>query len=414
MFALVDCNNFYVACERLFQPALEGRVVVVLSNNDGCIIARSPEAKALGIPMGAPYFQQAEALRAADAVVLSSNYALYGDLSRRVMQVLAGLAPRLEVYSIDECFLDLSGLELDPTAHGQAIVARVRRWTGIPVAVGIAPTKTLAKLANRLAKRGTAGPVLDWAAMSDPEGVLAGVAVEDLWGVGARLGARLRAVGIADAAALRAAEPGWLRGRFGVVVERLGWELRGRSCLALETLAPPRRQLMVSRSFGARVSAPAELRAAVTAFASRAGEKLRAQGLAAPALTVFVQGEAGVASATTLAFPVATQDSGVLVAAATRGVMRLARRGLAYRKAGVLLPDLVAMARVGVDLFDGVGDDARSRQRMAVLDAVNARYGRGTLRFAGELVGRHWPRRAARLSGVSTTRWSGLAVVRAG
>ncbi|WP_050799526.1 Y-family DNA polymerase [Thiocapsa marina] len=189
MLALVDCNNFYASCERLFRPSLEGRPVVVLSNNDGCVVARSNEAKALGIPMGAPYFKYAAVLRRADAAVFSTNYALYGDLSRRVMQVLAGFTPRIEIYSIDESFLDLAGVR-DPTVLSLEIARTVRRWTGIPVAVGIAPTKTLAKLANRLAKKGQgpAGPVLDWSALPDPDDVLAVVPVEDLWGIAGRSG----------------------------------------------------------------------------------------------------------------------------------------------------------------------------------------------------------------------------------
>ncbi len=422
MFALVDCNNFYVSCERLFRPSLEGRVVVVLSNNDGCVVARSNEAKALGVPMGAPFFKYAEVLHQADAAVFSSNYALYGDLSRRVMQVLAGFAPRIEVYSIDECFLDLAGMQADPTALGLEIVARVRRWTGIPVAVGIAPTKTLAKLANRLAKKGfsPARPVLDWSALPDQDAVLAAVPVEDLWGIAGRLGARLRAVGIADARALREAHPRRLREAFGVVVERIGWELRGRSCLALEAVAPPRKQVMVSRSFGAEVTEPAELRAAVTAFASRAGEKLRAQGLAARALTVFVQTNpfdrtrVYYTNAVTFGFPVPTQDSAAMVRAATRGADRLFRPGDAYRKAGVLLPDVVPAEQAPADLFAEVAEDDRARRRMAVLDAVNRKYGRETLRFAGQLSGSGWRRRSERGSGVSTTRWAGLARVRAG
>jgi DNA polymerase V len=401
---------------------LEGRPVVVLSNNDGCVVARSNEAKALGIPMGAPYFKYAEVLRRADAAVFSSNYPLYGDLSRRVMQALAGFAPRIEVYSIDECFLDLAGMRADPTALGLEIVATVRRWTGIPVAVGIAPTKTLAKLANRLAKKGygPAGPVLDWSALPDRDAVLAGVAVEDLWGIAARMGTRLRAIGISDALALREAHPQRLRASFGVVVERIARELRGQACLALEDVAPPRRQVMVSRSFGAAVTEPAELRAAVTAFASRAGEKLRAQGLAAPALTVFVQtnpfdtGRAFYANAVTLGFPVPTQDSTALVRAATRAVDRLFRAGDAYRKAGVLLPDVVPAEQAPADLFAEVKEDDRTRRRMAVLDAVNRKYGRETLRFAAQLAGSGWRRRSERGSGVSTTRWAGLATVRAG
>ncbi|WP_295385994.1 Y-family DNA polymerase [uncultured Thiodictyon sp.] len=422
LFALVDCNNFYASCERLFAPCLEGRPVVVLSNNDGCIIARSNEAKALGISMGARYFKHAEQLRQAGVAVFSSNYALYGDLSRRVMQVLAGFAPRVEVYSIDECFLDLAGVHPEPTAYGLEIARTVRQWTGIPVAVGIAPTKTLAKLANRLAKKGCspAGPVLDWSRLPDPAAVLATVPVEDVWGIAAGFGGRLRQIGIADALALSLADPRRLRQRFGVVVERVGWELRGRSCLPLECVAPPRQQVMVSRSFGAGVSDLEELRAAVTAFASRAGEKLRAQGLCAPALTVFVQtspfdtARPCYANALTVSFATPTQDSGTLIRHATQGVGRLFRPGDAYRKAGVLLPDVIPAAQVPTDLFASPTDDERSRDRMAMLDAVNRRYGRDTLRFAGQLVGTHWRRRAERQSMASTTRWGALPTVRAG
>jgi DNA polymerase V len=421
MFALVDCNNFYASCERLFAPHLEGRPVVVLSNNDGCVIARSNEAKALGIPMGAPYFRQAAQLRQAGVAVFSYNYALYGDLSRRVMQVLAGFAPRLEVYSIDECFLDLTGVA-DPTALGLEIAHTVRQWTGIPVAVGIAPTKTLAKLANRLAKQGVnpLGPVLDWARLADPEAVLAGVPVEAVWGIAAGLGARLRQRGIADAQALCAADPRQVRRPLGVVVERVVWELRGRSCLALACVAPPRQQVMVSRSFGAAVTDLDGLRAAVTAFASRAGEKLRAQGLCAQALTVFIQTSPFettrpfYTNALTVAFAVPTQDTGVLIRSATRGAGRLFRLGDHYRKAGVLLPGVIPVERAAADLFAAAPqDDARTRARMAMLDAVNRRYGRGTLCFAGQWAGAHWQRRAERRSGGSTTRWGALPVVRA-
>jgi DNA polymerase V len=244
--------------------------------------------------------------------------------------------------------------------------------------------------------------------------------VEDLWGIAARMGTRLRAIGISDALALREAHPQRLRASFGVVVERIARELRGQACLALEDVAPPRRQVMVSRSFGAAVTEPAELRAAVTAFASRAGEKLRAQGLAAPALTVFVQtnpfdtGRAFYANAVTLGFPVPTQDSTALVRAATRAVDRLFRAGDAYRKAGVLLPDVVPAEQAPADLFAEVKEDDRTRRRMAVLDAVNRKYGRETLRFAAQLAGSGWRRRSERGSGVSTTRWAGLATVRAG
>jgi len=414
MFALVDCNNFYASCERLFRPDLEGRPIIVLSNNDGCVIARSNEAKALGVPMGSPFFKLDPRLRA-QLVVFSSNYALYGDLSRRVMQVLAGFAPSVEVYSIDECFLDLTGV-VDPIGHGLTIARTVRQWTGIPVSVGIAPTKTLAKIANRLAKQGQSpdGPVLDWSRLADPATTLEGIAVEDVWGIASRWGKRLRALGIADALALREAEPRWLRQQFGVVLERLGWELRGRACLPLETVPPPRQQILVSRSFGSTVTTRAELRAAVTRFATRAGEKLRIQGRAAPALTVFIQTDPFdqarpcYANALTLPFGIPTQDSGALIHHATRGVDQLFRLGDAYRKAGVLLPDLIAADQGPSDLFADPSTVQAAARRMAMLDAINSRFGRDTLRFGGELVGSGWHRRARLTSSVSTTSWTAL------
>ena len=417
MFALVDCNNFYASCERLFRPDLAGRPIIVLSNNDGCVVARSNEAKALGVAMEAPFFQLAPPLRR-QLVVFSSNYALYGDLSRRVMQVLAGFAPRIEVYSIDECFLDLSGVA-EPVALGQAMARTVRQWTGIPVSVGIAPTKTLAKLANRLAKTGQSpdGPVLDWARLPDPAATLAGIPVEDVWGIADRWGQRLRALGLADALAVREADPRWLRQQGGVVLERLGWELRGRPCLPLEVIAPPRQQLRVSRTFGAAVTAWPELRAALTRFASRAGEKLRAQSLAAPALTVFIQTDDSArpfyTNAVTLPFVAPTQDSAALIAQALAGAARLCRRGDAYRRAGVLLPDLVPVGQAPADLFAAPDAEDRATRRMAALDAINRRFGRETLCFAGELVGTGWPRRAGRVSPISTTRWGALPTVRA-
>ena len=236
---------------------------------------RRPRAPVVGVMIKAQ-------LRHAGAAVFSSNYALYGDLSRRVMQVLADFAPRIEIYSIDECFLDLAGIHPDPTAYGLVIARTVRRWTGIPVAVGIAPTKTLAKLANRLAKKGhnPVGPVLDWTALPDPAAVLASIPVEDLWGIAKALGERLRRLGIADARALHQTDPRLIRRHCGVVGERIVWELRGRSCLPLEAVAPPRQQVMVSRSFGAPVNDLAELCAAVTAFATRAVLGFGGPGLA--------------------------------------------------------------------------------------------------------------------------------------
>jgi DNA polymerase V len=422
MFALVDCNNFYASCERVFQPKLEGRPIVVLSNNDGCVIARSNEAKALGIAMGAPYFQIESLARRQGITVFSSNYALYGDMSRRVMQVLGRFAPAQEVYSIDECFLDLAGLPCDLAAYAQDIVCVVRRWTGIPVSIGIGPTKTLAKLANRLAKKGggPTGPVLDWRHLNAPAAVLAAIPVEDVWGIAGRWGQRLRQTGIAHARALRDAEPKALRREFGVVMERIVWELRGVSCLPLETIPPPRQQILTSRSFGEKLTALDDLRAAVARFAARAGAKLRAQGLKTQALNVFVQtspfdpAQPYYANAATLSFAAPEQDTGALIRHALLGLTRIYRPGLAYQRAGVMLLDLLPATREQGALFaPKAGDPARAARLMAALDHINQKYGRETLRYGSEAVSDRGRMRARLKSPAWTTCWQELPVIKA-
>ncbi len=420
MFALVDCNNFYASCERVFRPALEGRPIVVLSNNDGCVVARSAEAKALGIPMAKPWFKIEAALRGQGVAVFSSNYALYGDLSARVMQTLARFCPRLETYSIDESFLDLSGARGDLAALGLEIARTVKQWTGIPVSVGIGPTKTLAKVANRLAKkgRGPSGPVLDWARLPDPRGTLAGLAPEDVWGISARWGTRLRQLGLGHALALAEADPRRLRQAFGVVVERIGRELAGVPCLPLELVPPPRKQILVSRSFGRRLAALDDLRGAVAAFAARAGEKLRRQPLRAPAVTVFLQtspfaeAEPFYANGATLVLDRPTRDSGKLMHVAQRALERIFRPGLAYQKAGVLLPDLVpAGVEQGLLFSEQPADDPRTDRLMDCLDALNRRPAHRAVRYASELFGDGWRMRQRHKSPAYTTDWAGLPVV---
>jgi DNA polymerase V len=276
--ALVDCNNFYVSCERVFQPELRGRPVVVLSNNDGCVIARSNEAKALGIEMGAPWHLHREKFAAAGVVVRSSNYTLYGDMSSRVMNVLSRFTDDLEIYSIDEAFLGMDGFGARLEAAARALRAAVLRWTGIPVSIGIAPTKTLAKVANRFAKKDLEREgvmlLLDEAAQ---DGALARMELTDLWGIAGRLAARLSALGIATPLDLKNGDPRLIRERLGVVTMRLALELRGVACLDLEREIPDRKSIMASRSFGQPVTTLAEMREAVAAYTARAAEKLRGQ-----------------------------------------------------------------------------------------------------------------------------------------
>src|SRR2546425_5991390 len=283
LFALIDCNNFYVSCERLFQPMLHGKPVVVLSNNDGCVIARSDEAKALGIPMGLPAFKLADLINEQPIEVFSSNYTSYGDMSTRVMTTLAQWTPDIEVYSIDEAFLQLPTLPLDTLAtYGQMIRATIHQWTGIPVSIGIVSTKTLAKLANRLAKRSIeAQGVVALTSPSQIEATLAQTPIEDIWGIGPGYSRRLHAHEITTALQLRNVNDRWVRQELRIVGLRLVWELRGISCLPLELCPPPKQSLMVSRSFGRPITTLTEMREAVATDMTRAAGKFSRQYLAA-------------------------------------------------------------------------------------------------------------------------------------
>jgi DNA polymerase V len=413
--ALVDCNNFYVSCERVFQPELRGRPVVVLSNNDGCVIARSNEAKALGIEMGAPWHLHRERFAAAGVVVRSSNYTLYGDMSRRVMEVLSRFTPeQLEIYSIDEAFLGMGGLGTRLELQARALRAAVLQWTGIPVSIGIAPTKTLAKVANRFAKKDPEREgvmlLLDGAA---EDAALARMELTDLWGIAGGLAARLSALGIATPLDLKNGDPRLIRERLGVVTMRLALELRGVACLDLERETPDRKSIMASRSFGRPVTALAEMREAVAAYTARAAEKLRGQHLATAHLMVFVEtnrfkaNDAQHHAARTAHLPVATSDSGKLIGAALAGLASIWRDGYRYKKAGVVLLDLHPAAAVQEGLFDKT-DDARRVTLMRTIDGLNTRFGRDTVSFAVAGWRRSWKLRRELLSPCYTTAWDEL------
>ena len=421
-FALIDANHFYVACERVFNPRLEGRPVVVLSNNDGCVVARSPEAKALGIPMGAPWFQYREPARRERIVALSSNYALYADLSDRLMAVLGAFSPRQEVYSIDECFLDLAGRAENPTAYGQAMRQRAAHWLGLPVCVGIGASKTLAKLANHLAKQDPAGPgVYDFGAQTPAlhDAQLAALAVDAVWGIGPRGAAQLRQYGLHTARDVRDADPKTVRRRFGVVVERIVWELRGVACLPLVTLPPPKQQIIASRAFGCPVRALEALQAAVAHHVGRAAARLRRQDSQAQALQVVLRPHREGAAAAPphltgqrrLAAP--TADPAHLIPVALSVVTALYQPGRRYQGAGVRLMDLRSVHQAQQDGWTAL-DDERTAARLAVMDHINARWGAGTLRVAREGFQPPWAMRQNHRSPASTTRWADLPVVSVG
>jgi DNA polymerase V len=419
VFALADANNFYVSCERVFQPALEGRPVVVLSNNDGCVIARSDEAKALGLKMGDPYHLNKEKLTRHDVAVFSSNYALYGDMSRRVMDTLGAFTPEVEIYSIDEAFLNLAGFERRGlTDYARLIRATVKRDTGIPVSIGIGPTKTLAKVANHLAKAmPETGGVLDLVG-TDVDAALAGIEVREVWGVGPRWANWLEDQGIVTAFDLKRADPKAIRRNMTVVGERLVHELNGRPCLPLELVELPRQGLTVSRSFGQTLTALQPIKEALVQFTGRAAEKLRRQQLMAGQVMVFVTTNRFSASRpfyanrATVRLPSPTDFTPDLVEAAAQLLERLYRPGLHYQKCGVMLLDLSPATQVQVDLFD-TRDRTREAWLMRALDSLNADHGARTVR-----VGNHggnrpaWAMRQAFRSPRYTTNWRELPVVR--
>ena len=419
-FALVDVNNFYVSCERIFQPRLEGLPVVVLSNNDGCAVARSNEVKALGVKMGTPWFQLQDLARQHGILVFSSNYTLYGDMSNRVSRILRDFCPELEVYSIDESFLRIETLVHlygGAAAMGQQIRVRIKKWTGLPVCVGIGPTKTLAKFANHLAKKHAEfDGVCDLHALTRAQrlGWMQRVEVGEVWGVGSRIRKRLSAMAIDTVLDLRNASPKAMRSHFGVVMERTCNELRGISCLELEDIAPSKKQIMSSRSFGVPVETIGELRESVASYLATAAAKLRQQHSAAGAVHVFIQTNrfkaeepqynAGIN--VPLAEP--TDDTLVLTHAALKGLEAIFQAGYRYKKAGVLLTLLSDKNSRQSTLFDDQNAREKSTRLMAAIDAINRAYGRDTVHLAVSGTQQRWAMRAGNRSPNYTTRWDEL------
>jgi DNA polymerase V len=412
-FALVDCNNFYVSCERVFDAGLMGRPVVVLSNNDGCVVARSPEAKTLGVTMGVPLFKIRHLVEAHDIKVYSSNYALYGDMSQRVMGVLQSFTPDVEIYSIDEAFMLLGGCRYG-TPHvvgelGREIRERVRHDTGVPVTIGIAETKTLAKLANHLAKTSKkAGGVLDLTGSPYVDVALKRTPVEEIWGVGPAYSKLLKQKGILSALQLRDVDVRWARQAMTVVGARVVMELRGVSCLPLESCPPSKKSLTCSRTFGKSTPSLSDLREAVAYYATRVAEKLRRGRLAAGVVTIFVHTDRHAdgpqyfnAGTHTLAYP--TDSTQEIMRCALDALERIFREGFNYRKAGVMLNSLSPADQLTLRMF---GDERaeRFRQVMVAVDQINRKWGRDTVRFATANPEGNWRTKIERRSPRYTTR----------
>jgi DNA polymerase V len=410
VLALVDCNNFFVSCERVFRPSLEGRPVVVMSGNDGVIISRSEEAKALGIPMGAPVFEARPTLVEHKVECLSANHELYVDLSRRVGEVLARHSPEVQNYSIDESFLTF------PDAAGALEKARllreeVRRWTGVPVSVGLAPSKTLAKLAADKAKKlGGALSLLD---EDERQAALHATPAGHVWGIGRRLTERLAGFGLRSALDVASADDKLLRSVLGIGGLKLAWELRGIPCLPLEEAPPSRQSVTVSRSFGEPVRSLEPLRTAVANFAAQAAERLRRHGLAAGELKVYTgwreDGVEDFASASEKLAP--TNDGGALIKASVALLEKVFEQDRKHRKAGIVLSWLQPAATPQSELFDDGSAERKSRLNKAV-DRLNASLGSGTLRYASQEEARAWRPKSQNRSPCWTTRWDDLPVVR--
>lgn len=420
VFALVDCNNFYASCEKLFRPDLRDVPCVVLSNNDGCIVARSQEARLLGIQIGVPVLQVQRKIRKYGVVMFSSNYALYADLSSRVMRTLEELVPRVEVYSIDEAFLDLTGVEasVSPVEFGRQVRTMVGDWTGITVCVGIAPTKTLAKLANHAAKHyPTTGGVVDLNSVERQKRLLALLPVDKVWGIGLRLSRRLWAMGVRTGLDLARANPKGMRQQFSVTVERTVCELNGESCIDLEEVPPTKKQIICSRTFGANITTLQEMREAICDYATRAAEKLRREGQYAKVVTVFIRTssfharESRYANSATGELLVPSADTRDLAGQAMRLLGKIWREGFCYVKGGIMLTDFHAPDSYSSSLFEKTALRTDTKALMSVLDTIN-QSGKGRVFFAGQGVRQDWAMKRKRLSPAYTTRWSDIPRVK--
>ncbi|MGA8163562.1 MAG: Y-family DNA polymerase [Waddliaceae bacterium] len=416
MFALVDCNNFYVSCERVFHPKWIGKPVVVLSNNDGCVIARSNEAKAIGIPMGAPYFRYKQLLEAHSAIICSSNYTLYADMSARVMKLLEDFTPNRQVYSIDEAFLLMK--EKNPLSYGQTIRKTILQCTGIPVSIGIAPTKTLAKIANHCAKKdGTTAGVVLLDTLQAIDERLERLPVTDIWGIGERYGIKLNRLGVITAKDFRDADDSLIKKQLTTVGLRTAWELRGISCLPLEEIPLPKKSVTCSRAFGHPIDNLEELNEAISSYTARAAEKIREQKLLTTTMIVFLELHPYIKHSSRCfhlraSFPEPLNFTPALIHYAKAAAKALFRKGCRYRKAGIILDNLVPDHSFQYDFFTPK-DLSREKQQhvMSAVDRMNEQFGYTVIHTAAEGVNRSWKMKRNYCSAHFTTNWNELLVI---
>ena len=412
--ALIDVNNFYVSCERVFNPKLENKPVVVLSNNDGCAISRSNEAKELGIKMGTPWFKFKEFAKQENVTALSSNYTLYLDMSHRVMTLLSKFSPDQEIYSVDESFLDLSSFKSkDLIKYGQQIKTKIKQWTGLPVSIGIGSTKTLSKLANHIAKKNPSFKgVCNLNVMDEDtlETWMSHFPVTDVWGVGRSLAPKLNQLGIMSILDLKHADPDYIRQQFSIVLEKTVRELNGVMCIELKDIEEPNKEIIVSRSFGRRVRDKQELIEAVTSYTSRAAERMRKQNSVATSLYIYIRtsphnDKKQYANGVNIPLFQPSDDTIVLTNAALLGLDYIYRDGFDYQKAGITLCNLTSKDKVQGNLFN----NTISNSRMRVMDTINQRW-KGKLRLGSEGITKEWEMKANFKSRNYTTNWDQLII----
>ncbi len=419
MIGLIDCNNFYVSCERVFDPSLTGRPVIILSNNDGCAISRSDEAKALGVKMGAPAFQIQELIRDQNIKVFSSNYTLYGDMSHRVMTLLESFVPEMEIYSIDEAFLFFHGIKKEIlNEYGSKILSAVSKSTGIPVSLGIAPTKALTKVANKLAKKnaGSKGVYVLYPEMI--EDTLKTYPVSEVWGIGAQHAAFLKKQGIVTAFDFTCANKEWVRKHLTVVGLRLWDELQGRPRIGAGPEIPDKKNICTSRSFGNMQTEYLPIEEATATYAARCAEKLRKQKSCARVMMVFLHTNQfrsdlpQYAKNIVITFPVPTNSTMEIVHYAREGLRKIFRTGFSYKKSGIIVSDFVPEEQIQQNLFD-TSDRKKHAAIMKVIDSINHDHGRDTLRIATQGFSASWKLRQENLSRCYTTRMKDIIRVQA-
>ena len=419
MFALVDCNNFYASCERVFQPQWEGKPIVILSNNDGCVIARSNEAKALGIPMGAPAFQYQSFFKEKKIKVFFSNYPLYGDMSSRVMSILDQYTPNIEIYSIDEAFLQFKGFDLfNLEAEGRRMRKQVRRWTGIPVSVGMAPSKALAKIANKIAKKYDVktGGVYCIDTEEKKIKALKWTAIGDVWGIGRQHRKRLEAIGVTNAWEFTLLPDDWIRKQMSILGLRLKKDLQGIPSIQLEEIQSPKKGIATTRSFEGTLTSFPDLEERVSTFASSCAEKMRKQGSSCTALLVFVRsdphkkGAIPYRNSCVLSLPYATNSSIMLSKYAVTGLRKIFKEGIHYKKAGVMIMGLVPTASRQLPLFEG--KEVKHLAVMQALDRIHQRFGPHRIKLANQDLERTWKMKQKHLSQRFTTEISEIITVK--